>query len=295
MKRLQKGIAEDVGMPHKTSTIAPDTLQPSRSKDEPYKPVFPTIDAINDLRLSVEANSDLLAILAQVPEELNGPRCHIQKLGAIASHPHIHNEEFQDPQTDNTFIWLGSTAMHRESSSASMIRPIEGPHCDIDVNEALSISSRESDGALPPLLAEYLDHKGKIGIYRERLQEHDFYHRVAITERKRIRNQGDFVDIPDLQFEQTYKARRHLIKTDLKAAEADAESTAILCREAGLTIDNETADTSIDAISTGSSSKVESPKYIDQTLALDTIRVPGLTQVDTWLRSISDDYRSNMY
>ena len=127
------------------------------------------------------------------------------------------------------------------------------------LHSAMSVTTDDSSSDLPPLLAEYFDRKGDVGIHYERLQEHDFYHQEALTERTRVRKRGCFVDVPDHQFDQSYQDRRNLIIRDLRVAEADVDALALRCREAGIDIDTDGyTDASSDSLSLISASEAMS-------------------------------------
>ena len=89
----------------------------------------------------------------------------------------------------------------------------------------------------PSLIDEYFDEKGNLGVFRERLQELEYWFNEGLLERALIADRGDPLDVTDEQFQQTYDVRRKDLIEDIETAEMKAMVLAQQCREAGLDID----------------------------------------------------------
>ena len=106
------------------------------------------------------------------------------------------------------------------------------------MNEAYAQSEQSSrsssESSIPPLVAEYFERKGDIGIYYERLQELDFNHEEGLMERGFLHDRGDPVEPSDEEFQSNYKSQRKQIEYDLETAEEEAEMLRKRCEDEGL-------------------------------------------------------------
>jgi hypothetical protein len=102
----------------------------------------------------------------------------------------------------------------------------------LDVSES-SVPARTGSGT-PPLVRQYFDRQGDVGIWRERLIELEYAHEEGKMEREFLRDRGDPVDPPDDEFNFNYKTRREHILDELAAAENDAGALRKECDNAGL-------------------------------------------------------------
>ena len=94
-------------------------------------------------------------------------------------------------------------------------------------------NSKSSESSLPPLLAQYFDRKGDVGIYQERLQECDFNHGEGVTERAFLRDRGEKVVPSDEAFDYNYRTRRREIEEDLRTAQEEVDILRQRCLDNG--------------------------------------------------------------
>ena len=97
-----------------------------------------------------------------------------------------------------------------------------------------SSNSARYSNATPPLVREYFERQGDVGIWRERLVEWDYAHEEGKIEREFFRERGDNVDPPDEEFEFNYFSRREHIHSELRMTQRDAEALKRKCNNAGL-------------------------------------------------------------
>ena len=95
------------------------------------------------------------------------------------------------------------------------------------------ISHQSSEAVLPPLVAQYFDMNGDVGIYQERLQECDFNHAEGETERAFLRERGDQVEPSDEEFNHNYRTRRKEIEEDLRTAQEEVDILKQRCLDKG--------------------------------------------------------------
>lgn len=95
-----------------------------------------------------------------------------------------------------------------------------------------------SGASTPPLVREYFDRMGDIGIYSERLFELDDTHEEGRVEREFLRDRGDRPDVEDDEFERRYEYRREQIQQDLARATKEANELHLQCEEANLNIND---------------------------------------------------------
>lgn len=91
-----------------------------------------------------------------------------------------------------------------------------------------------SEEELHPLIAEYFDLHGTIGIYLERLQDLDYEHQEGLQEREFVRDRGDPLEPPDEQFYSNYNAQRNQTEQALNKARGQLEIVDARCKQAGL-------------------------------------------------------------
>ena len=152
----------------------------------------------------------------------------------------------------------------------------------------------------PSLIEEYFDEKGNAGVFRERLQEQEYWFHEGLLERALIADRGDPLDVSDEKYVETYNARRKDLKDDVEAAEAKAMALAERCREAGLDIDkyrknNPSIQGASTAGRTNSAFGIYIPGDEEPGMAMgplyeekshSPVRNRSAKQINTWLRSV---------
>jgi hypothetical protein len=150
---------------------------------------------------------------------------------------------------------------------------------------ALSITSTESSEDIPPVLEEYYCCRGNVGIYQERLQELDFYHDEGLVERHFLRENGRALEISDGEFDRNYRNRRLAIEKDLSAAQADVDTLAERCRDAGISM-GDAADDSNDSVSMVSASEFRVIEAGSATTPEPTPRRSRTSEVIQWIGNV---------
>ena len=106
---------------------------------------------------------------------------------------------------------------------------------DSDLSE--SNGSGRSGSVTPPLVREYYERRGDIGIFRDRLIDLDYTYEEGKAEHEFLRDRWGSIDAPDSQFEfENYTSRRQHLLDELQAAEDDVVELEKQCKRAGLTI-----------------------------------------------------------
>ena len=155
---------------------------------------------------------------------------------------------------------------------------------------------------MPPLVGEYFDRRGDIGIFQERLQELDFNHDEGRLERDFLRERGDdhLVEVSDEEFESNYRFRRKQIGDDLEWAEHEAARLLKLCEEEGL--DTNAHRGSVPSMYS-TSAALQSPQLtsdimpaVPQVVELRHtnplpagVQVNSTRRIDSWLRNVPQD------
>ena len=163
---------------------------------------------------------------------------------------------------------------------------------DLDRNTSSAESSEHDD--TPPLLAEFYSRKGDTGVFRERLQELDYYHHEGLIEREFIADRGDELEVSDEQYFQDYHTRRQSILEDLTSAERDADALAVQCDAAGLKIGEHREDISSEGSPASGAAPVavqldvSHPVYIGRSLqkARSSASLRNKVRVRGWLENL---------
>lgn len=172
------------------------------------------------------------------------------------------------------------------------LAPSEGSSCE------------SSEVSLPPLVAQYFDMKGDVGIFQERLQELDFAHGEGLTERAFVRERGDPVVPSDEEFDYNYRMKRKEIEQDLKTAQEEVEMLHQRCVDAGdLPETYRTSRPSLYPASTQQSGQIALERVPDIPLIhevqLGRLGPPAHTErhsthrIDSWLRSVEPETSVN--
>jgi hypothetical protein len=150
----------------------------------------------------------------------------------------------------------------------------------------------------PPLLAQYYDRKGDIGIFRERLQELEYHYQEELDERDIAIERGDPLDVSEEQFNKNYELQREAIIFDLTQAENDAQTLAQRCRAEGLEITERRPDSSEEAALSPlqalpdarevQMSAKHRPDSSASTTSGDYLSPRGRIRVRGWLATLSD-------
>lgn len=166
-----------------------------------------------------------------------------------------------------------------------------------------SPTASKAGTATPPLVAKYFDEKGNAGIFRERLQEEEYWHHEGLIERALITDRGDVLDVTDEQFQQNYDHVRRNLDADIAMAEAKAAALKQQCEDAGLDIDKYRRTVpSIEAASTAGRTQsvfglaVPEDALSDiEAIAVQTTRpisiqsIRASNKIDSWLRNVSNE------
>ncbi|KAK3712225.1 hypothetical protein LTR37_009087 [Vermiconidia calcicola] len=166
---------------------------------------------------------------------------------------------------------------------------------DTKLAEEESESEPPTVDTTPPILAEYYDRKGDIGVFHERLQDLDFYHEEGRLERDFIRDRGDDVEVTDTEFESNYQARRAQILKDLAWAQAEAGRLEGECQRGGLDTNAHRASApSMYADSSGAQPVPDNLllmiRPVEPSLSPrpDGGEITSQRRIDTWLHNMSD-------
>lgn len=124
-------------------------------------------------------------------------------------------------------------AMQKRMTSKNLADELRAEILDLDTDVSESSMPERTSNATPPLVRQYFDRQGDVGIFRERLVELDYTHEEGKMERDFLRDRGDPVDPPDSQFEFNYKSRRQHIISELEKAQREAGALRKECDNAG--------------------------------------------------------------
>ena len=169
---------------------------------------------------------------------------------------------------------------------------------DNTVSSSTSGSATHSASQMDPLLARYFDRKGDEGVFRERLQELEYYHAEGLVEREFFADRGETLDISDDGFLDDYHTRREQVLSDLHAAEREAADLAAQCHAAGLNTDITLPPASEGVTAASGSVKAES--VLKVTEPWDAVQVPEPSHstingesfsgdIESWLDQIISD------
>ena len=162
-------------------------------------------------------------------------------------------------------------------------------------------SRQTSEAELPPLVAQYFDMKGDVGIFQERLQECDFNYGEGVTERGFLRERGDPVVPSDEEFDYNYRTRRSKIEEDLRTAQDEVDILRQRCADAGYSLeDYRTFRPSMYTASTQQSGHAAALAHVPPEPLIHELRVgpfgPSVDterhstqRIGTWLREVEPD------